>query len=90
MSKSNISRIDPSLYADTGFSLADTPDDLNKHLFDRMMAKTGEERLIIGCSMNDAARKLVWSGIPEGLDESKRRELFFLRFYGSSLPPEFP
>jgi hypothetical protein len=50
-----------------------------------MLEKSGEERLIIGCRMTDAARELVWSGIPKDLTEPERRELFFERFYGESL-----
>ena len=47
-----------------------------------MMRKTGPERLIIGCQMADTARALVWSGIPEDLPESERRQIFLERFYG--------
>lgn len=79
-----ISKIDPSRYADTGFSVADTPPQLNAFLFQQMMRKSGAERLIIGCQMTDSARKLVWSGIPDSLPESERRSIFFQRFYGHS------
>ncbi|MBC8126091.1 MAG: hypothetical protein H8M99_02940 [Gloeobacteraceae cyanobacterium ES-bin-144] len=49
-----------------------------------MLEKTGEERLVIGCRMTDAARELVWSGIPQDLPASERRQLFLERFYGKS------
>ncbi len=78
------SKIDPSRYADTGFSIADTPPELNAFLFQQMMRKSGAEHLEIGCRMNDTARALVWSGIPQDLPEAKRRELFLERFYGDS------
>ena len=77
-----VSKIEPDRYADTGFSLADTPADLNEQLFKRMMEKPGAERFIIGCQMADTARQLVWSGIPKGLPEGERRAIFFERFYG--------
>jgi hypothetical protein len=80
-----VSRIEPDRYADTGFSIADTPADLNEHLFRKMMEKTGAERLVIGCQMTDTARELVWSGISKDLPESKRRQLFLKRFYGERL-----
>ncbi len=80
-----VSKIEPDRYADTGFSIADTPADLNDLLFRKMLEKSGEERLIIGCRMTDAARELVWSGIPKDLPEPERRELFLERFYGESL-----
>jgi len=80
-----ISKIDPSGYADTGFSIADTPADLNDHLFRKMLEKSGAERLIIGCRMGDSARQLVWSEIPKDLSEPKRRQLFLHRYYGDQL-----
>jgi hypothetical protein len=80
-----VSKIEPDRYADTGFSIADTPADLNKHLFDRMMEKSGAERLVIGCQMTDAARELVWSGISQNLPAAERRQIFFQRFYGEAL-----
>ncbi len=51
-----------------------------------MMAKTGAERLLIGCKMTDSARELVWSGIPNDLPEIERKNLFLQRFYGQALP----
>jgi hypothetical protein len=80
-----ISKVDPSRYADTGFSIADTPPDLNAHLFRKMLEKSGAERLIIGCRMGDSARQLVWSGIPKELPEPERRQLFLSRYYGHQL-----
>jgi hypothetical protein len=81
-----VSKIEPDRYADTGFSVADTPPELNALLFQQMMRKSGAERLIIGCQMTDSARALVWSGIPNDLSESERRILFFKRFYGETPP----
>jgi hypothetical protein len=83
-----VSKIEPDRYADTGFSLADTPPELNAFLFEQMMRKSGSERLIIGCRMTDSARQLVWSGIPENLSEVERRNLFLQRFYGSDFPDQ--
>lgn len=76
-----VSKIEPDRYANTGFSIADTPAELNDHLFRRMMEKTGAERLIMGCQMADTARELVWSGIPKNLPAKERRNLFLTRFY---------
>ncbi len=53
-----------------------------------MMSKTGQERLLMGCSMYDAAKQIVLSAIynsrPGITDVEIKREIF-LRFYG----PEF-
>ena len=77
-----VSKIEPDRYADTGFSVADTPPELNAFLFQEMMRKNGAERLVIGCQMADSARALVWSGIPDNLPEHERRDIFLQRFYG--------
>jgi|688.fasta_scaffold1468593_1 hypothetical protein len=45
---SKISRIDPSRYADTGFSVADIPPELNNYLFRKIMEKSGAELIAIG------------------------------------------
>jgi hypothetical protein len=81
---SKISRIDPSRYADTGFSVADIPPELNNYLFRKIMEKSGAELIAIGCRMNDLARELVWLGIPQDLSETERRRLFLSRFYGDA------
>ncbi len=50
-----------------------------------MMAKSGEQRLKMGCSMFDAAKKIAISGIREtkpDISSQKLKEEVFLRFYG--------
>ncbi len=78
-----VSKIEPDRYADTGYSVADTPAELNRQLFCRMMEKSGAERLRIGCSMTDTARELVWAGILKSLPHTERRRQFLQKFYGS-------
>lgn len=90
-----VSKIEADRYADTGFSIADTPPELNAFLFQQMMGKSGAERLAIGCRMTDSARELVWSGIPADLSAEERRTAFLQRFYGDALngipcPQEHP
>jgi len=50
-----------------------------------IMCKSGEQRLIIGCSMYDTAKKIVQNAIynqhPEIKPEEMKKEIF-LRFYG--------
>lgn len=52
---------------------------------DLIMNKTGQERLLMGCSMYDTAKKIVRNAInngrPEITDEEMKKEIF-LRFYG--------
>ena len=52
---------------------------------DLMMSKSGQQRLLMGCSMYDTAKQIVRSAIynsrPEITDEEMKKEIF-LRFYG--------
>ncbi len=56
-----------------------------------MMRKSGQERLKMGFSMFDAARRQVMASIrmknPEA-DIKDMRKGLFLRFYGQDFPPE--
>lgn len=81
-----VSRIEPDRYADTGFAVKDTALEINAMIFNAMMRKTPEERLIMGFDMMATAREMVWSGIGSGGTEVERRRLFFQRFYGVECP----
>ena len=63
----------------------DTHPDIAIRFRDLMMSKSGEERLLMGFSMYDAAREIVRSAIlaqrPDITPEEMRKEIF-LRFYG--------
>ena len=50
-----------------------------------MMSKSGQERLLMGCSMYDTAKEIVRSSIYNnhpGISEAEMRREIFLRFYG--------
>ena len=63
----------------------DTHPDVAIRFRDLMMSKSGQQRLLMGCSMYDTAKKIVRSSIynsrPEITDEEMKKEIF-LRFYG--------
>ena len=80
-----VSKIEPDRYADTGFSVKDTPPEINAMLFRAMMAKTPGERCAMGFDMMATARALVWSSIPQEWNEDRRRRAFCERFYGSDV-----
>jgi len=67
-------------------NIFDTHPDVAIRFRDLMMSKTGQERLLMGCSMYDAAKQIVRSAIynsrPEITDEEMKKEIF-LRFYGN-------
>ena len=63
----------------------DTHPDVAIRFRDLMMSKSGQQRLLMGCSMYDTAKKIVRSAIynsrPEITDHEMKKEIF-LRFYG--------
>ena len=66
----------------------DTHPDVAIRFRELIMRKSGEQRLLMGCSMYDTAKQIVRSAIynsrPVITDAELKREIF-LRFYG----PEF-
>jgi len=55
-----------------------------------IMRKSGEERLLMGCSMYDTARKIVLSAIHNnhpGITNAEIKREIFLRFYGLEFNP---
>jgi hypothetical protein len=81
-----VSKIEPDRYADTGFSVKDTPPEINTMIFRHTMSLTPGERFAMGMSMLATARALVWSGIPGNLPGPERRRVFYERFYGEPCP----
>lgn len=65
--------------------MRDTHPDIAVRYRKMMMRRSGEQRLSMGCSMYDAARKIVRSAIldsnPHITEVEMQREIF-LRFYG--------
>lgn len=53
-----------------------------------LMARTPEERFLMGIDACRAARKLVMASLPPDLDETERRVALFLRYYENDFSPE--
>jgi hypothetical protein len=79
-----VSKIEPDRYADTGFSVKDTPPEVNALLFRRMMSRDAGERLRMGMDMAATAKALVLASLPGHLGEPERRIAFIDRFYGKA------
>lgn len=47
-----------------------------------LMARSGEERFIMGALMFDSARAMVLASLPPGLPRDEVRRRLFERFYG--------
>jgi len=63
----------------------DTHPDVAIRFRDLMMSKTGQERLLMGCSMYDTAKQIVRSAIYNsrpGITDVEMKKEIFLRFYG--------
>ena len=63
----------------------DTHPAMDSHFRRLFMAKSGEKRLRMGCSMFDAAKEIVKSAIlnhDPGITPVELKKEFFLRFYG--------
>ena len=63
----------------------DTASEIGERFRAMLMARTGEERLIMGCTMRDSARMIVETSLrandPQATVQTIRKGLF-LRFYG--------
>lgn len=63
----------------------DTNPDVAIRFRNLMMCKSGQERLLMGCSMYDTAKQIVLSAIHNrrpGITDAEIKREIFLRFYG--------
>jgi hypothetical protein len=63
----------------------DTPPEIEKKIHELMMARSGAERLIMGASMFDAARRIVLASLPKDLSDEELKRRLFERIYGQPL-----
>jgi hypothetical protein len=63
----------------------DTPPEIEKKIHEMMMARSGAERLIMGSSMFDAARRIVLASLPKDLSDEELKRRLFERIYGQPL-----
>jgi len=49
---------------------------------DKIMARSGEERFVMGAEMFESAREMVKTSLPLGLSQAEERRQFFKRLYG--------
>jgi hypothetical protein len=65
--------------------MTDTPPEIEQMMRDKIMARSGEERFIMGAQMFDSAREMVKASLPRGLSEAEQRRQLFKRIYGEEL-----
>jgi hypothetical protein len=65
--------------------VTDTPSEIERMVRNKLMARSAEERFIIGAEMFDSAREMVKASLPKNLSKTERRRLLFKRIYGKEL-----
>ena len=65
--------------------MTDTPPEIERMVRNKLMARSAEERFIMGAEMFDSAREMVKASLPKNLSETERRRLLFKRIYGKQL-----
>ena len=65
----------------------DTSPDMERIVNERIMALSGEERLLMGASMFETARTMCLASLPQGANDTEQRLLLLRRFYGSDFTP---
>jgi hypothetical protein len=62
--------------------MTDTPPEIERMMRKKLMARSGEERFLIGAQMFDGAREMIRASLPPGLSEAEQRRQLFKRIYG--------
>jgi hypothetical protein len=65
--------------------MSDTPPEIERMVRDEIMARSGEERFIMGAQMFESAREMLKASLPKDLSETEQRRLLFKRIYGKEL-----
>lgn len=71
--------------------MKDTTPEMEERFRQMLMARSPEERLKMGCSMHETARRLVIASLLQGNPNATPADLrrgLFLRFYGHEFGPE--
>lgn len=66
--------------------MTDTSPEIAELVRQKLMARSGEERFLMGVRMFDAAREMVLASLPAGLSTEELKHQLFQRLYGQSLP----
>jgi hypothetical protein len=65
--------------------VTDTPPEIERMVRDKIMARSGEERFVMGSQMFDSAREMIRASLPPGLSETEQRRELFKRIYGREI-----
>jgi len=65
--------------------VTDTPPEIELMVREKIMARSGEERFLMGAQMFDSAREMIKASLPKDLSEQELRRLLFKRIYGQEI-----
>ena len=66
--------------------MTDTSPEITELVRQRLMARSAEERFLMGVRMFDAARNMALASLPAGLSPEELKRQLFQRLYGQPLP----
>ena len=66
--------------------MTDTPLEIQERVREQLMARSAEERFVMGAEMFDASVAMVKASLPAGLPEAQQKRQLFKRLYGLELP----
>ena len=66
--------------------MADTSPEIAELVRQKLMARSAEERFLMGVRSFDAARAMILASLPAGLSPEELKRQLFQRLYGQPLP----
>jgi hypothetical protein len=63
--------------------MTDTPPEIERMVRDELIARSGEERFVMGAQMFDRECEMLKASLPSRLSETERRRELFRRTYGT-------
>lgn len=66
--------------------MTDTAPEIAELVRQKLMARSAEERFLMGVRMFDAAREMALASLPAGLSPEELKRQLFQRLYGQPLP----
>jgi len=76
------------LLANYSNTMNDTTTEIAVRIRKMLMARSGSERVMMGCEMFDAARAIVLASFPPGLPEIEVKRRLCERLYGNEIDVE--
>jgi hypothetical protein len=66
--------------------MTDTPPEIAELVRQKIMARSAEERFVMGACSFEAAREMILASLPAGQTPEELKRQLFERFYGRPLP----